>query len=74
MREITTLLEEINLLIKESGDIVDEIEKTVKDAKKLTDEGVNNLVEAREHHQSARKVNNFYTRENGGCVYVLSWR
>ena len=54
--KIMDLLKEINMLINDSGQIIDEIERKQRAAKILTEKGVKNLVEAKENHQEAKKV------------------
>ena len=73
--KIMDLLKEINMLINDSGQIIDEIERKQRAAKILTEKGVKNLVEAKENHQEAKKVGSCSPhRNNGGCAYVPSWR
>lgn len=69
--KIMDLLKEINMLINESGQIIDEIERKQKEAKLRTEKGVKNLTEAKEHSEEAKKVAASFTRNSGRCVSVL---
>ena len=50
------LLKEINLLISESGQIIDDIERKQREAKVRTEKGVKNLTDAKELNEEAKKV------------------
>jgi len=52
--QLTQLLKEITVLVKESGDIVDEIERKIRAAAMLATKGVENLDEAKKQHQMAK--------------------
>lgn len=52
---ITELLEDLGLMIKEQGDIIDSVGNNIKDAGAKTDKGLTNLEEAKEQNDKYNK-------------------